>query len=331
MGLSMTLIGLLPGYATAGVLAPWLLRRLRFGQGVGVGGEWGGAALLATENAPHGRRAWFGMFPQLGPPIGFLMANCLVLVAAGASRASSPGHGVFRSCSAPRWWRSASTSASPSPRRPPSAPWSKRASARRSPVGPGFRDHRRPSIQGSLAIVVCYALFYVSTVFALGYGVDDAAHWAHRLPGDAVRGGAVHGGGDADFRRPRRPLRPAAGAARRLDRSPRRSGSPCRPCSTAERSACWRSCRSRWRRWASPSRRSARCCRSSFPPACATPARRAPTTCAVFRRLRCARTIAQLLLARGGIAWVGDYIVAAAAVSFASLLSVRVMRDAPQT
>src|ERR1700689_4956049 len=77
MGLSTTLIGILPGYAQAGVVAPWLLCLLRFGQGVGLGGEWGGAALLATENAPAGGRAWVGMFPQLGPPLGFLMANGL--------------------------------------------------------------------------------------------------------------------------------------------------------------------------------------------------------------------------------------------------------------
>src|ERR1700742_1517278 len=80
MGLSTTLIGVLPGYAQAGAAAPWLLCLLRFGQGVGLGGEWGGAALLATENAPQGRRAWFGMFPQLGPPLGFLLANGLFLL-----------------------------------------------------------------------------------------------------------------------------------------------------------------------------------------------------------------------------------------------------------
>ena len=79
MGLATTLIGALPGYATAGVLAPWLLAALRFLQGVGLGGEWGGAALIATENAPDGRRAWFGMFPQLGPPIGFFIATGLFL------------------------------------------------------------------------------------------------------------------------------------------------------------------------------------------------------------------------------------------------------------
>ena len=79
MGLATTLIGALPGYAAAGVLAPWLLAALRFLQGVGLGGEWGGAALIATENAPDGRRAWFGMFPQLGPPIGFFIATGLFL------------------------------------------------------------------------------------------------------------------------------------------------------------------------------------------------------------------------------------------------------------
>src|SRR5271156_1170265 len=80
MGLSTTLIGVLPGYAQAGVLAPWLLCLLRFWQGVGLGGAWGGAVLISSENAPQGRRAWFGLFPQLGPPIGFLIANGLFLI-----------------------------------------------------------------------------------------------------------------------------------------------------------------------------------------------------------------------------------------------------------
>jgi Sugar (and other) transporter. len=82
MGVSTTLIGVLPGYDSIGVWAPILLCLLRFGQGLGLGGEWGGAALLATENAPEGKRAWFGMFPQLGPSIGFLAANGLFLTLA---------------------------------------------------------------------------------------------------------------------------------------------------------------------------------------------------------------------------------------------------------
>ena len=75
MGLSTILIGLLPSYQSVGILAPILLVLCRFGQGFGLGGEWGGAVLLAVENAPKGQRAWFGMFPQLGAPLGLLMSG----------------------------------------------------------------------------------------------------------------------------------------------------------------------------------------------------------------------------------------------------------------
>src|SRR5271167_2840634 len=75
MGLSTVMIGLLPTYASIGVLAPTLLALCRFGQGLGLGGEWGGAVLLATENAPPGKLAWYGSFPQLGAPLGFLFSN----------------------------------------------------------------------------------------------------------------------------------------------------------------------------------------------------------------------------------------------------------------
>jgi metabolite-proton symporter len=80
MGISTVLIGLLPTYAVLGPAAPLLLALCRFGQGLGLGGEWGGAVLLATENAPPGRRAWFGMFPQLGAPIGFLFSGGIFLL-----------------------------------------------------------------------------------------------------------------------------------------------------------------------------------------------------------------------------------------------------------
>src|SRR5271169_1285301 len=75
MGISTVLIGLLPTYASIGVLAPGLLALCRFGQSLGLGGEWGGAVLLATENAPPGKLAWYGSFPQLGAPLGFLFSN----------------------------------------------------------------------------------------------------------------------------------------------------------------------------------------------------------------------------------------------------------------
>ncbi len=75
MGLSTVFIGLLPTYAQIGMLAPVLLSILRFGQGLGLGGEWGGAVLLATENAPPGKQSLYGMFPQLGAPIGFICSS----------------------------------------------------------------------------------------------------------------------------------------------------------------------------------------------------------------------------------------------------------------
>jgi len=80
MGVSTVIIGLLPTYAAIGVAAPLLLVLCRFGQGLGLGGEWGGAVLLATENAPPGKRAWYGMFPQLGAPIGFVCSAGIFLV-----------------------------------------------------------------------------------------------------------------------------------------------------------------------------------------------------------------------------------------------------------
>jgi metabolite-proton symporter len=75
MGVSTVAIGFLPTYASIGIVAPLLLMVCRFGQGLGLGGEWGGAVLLAIENAPPGKRAWYGMFPQLGAPIGLLLSG----------------------------------------------------------------------------------------------------------------------------------------------------------------------------------------------------------------------------------------------------------------
>ncbi len=173
MGLSTTLIGFLPGYATAGELAPWLLCLLRFGQGIGLGGEWGGAALLATENAPRSRRAWFGMFPQLGPPLGFLLANGLFL-----GLLLGLGEPVFVAWA----WRvpflvSAALVAIGLYLRvsmeetPAFVAALRRGAPARVPLAEVLSRHWVPLVQGSLSIVVCYALFYISTVFALGYAV----------------------------------------------------------------------------------------------------------------------------------------------------------------
>ncbi|MEI6556112.1 MAG: MFS transporter [Paludibacter sp.] len=75
MGISTVAIGFLPSYHSIGIAAPLLLMFFRFGQGLGLGGEWGGAVLLAIENAPPNKRAWYGMFPQLGAPIGLLLSG----------------------------------------------------------------------------------------------------------------------------------------------------------------------------------------------------------------------------------------------------------------
>lgn len=80
MGLSTVAIGFLPTYASIGLAAPILLALCRLGQGLGLGGEWGGAILLATENAPPGKRAWYGMFPQFGAPVGFICSGGLFLL-----------------------------------------------------------------------------------------------------------------------------------------------------------------------------------------------------------------------------------------------------------
>ncbi|MGO9741771.1 MAG: MFS transporter [Roseiarcus sp.] len=173
MGLSTTLIGVLPGYVSIGVAAPVLLSLLRFGQGLGLGGEWGGAALIATENAPAGKRAWFGMFPQLGPPIGFFLANALFL-----ALILTYGEPAFVA-----WgWRvpfliSAvlvviglylRVSISETPAFEAVLAAHKRVAA---PLGTVVTHHFVPLVQGTLTIVVCYALFYITTVFALSYGV----------------------------------------------------------------------------------------------------------------------------------------------------------------
>src|ERR1700733_10583658 len=80
MGISTVCIGLLPTYASIGVYAAGLLALCRLGQGLGLGGEWGGAVLLATENAPPGKHAWYGSFPQLGAPLGFLCSSGVFLL-----------------------------------------------------------------------------------------------------------------------------------------------------------------------------------------------------------------------------------------------------------
>lgn len=87
MGISTTLIGLLPTYAAVGSLAPLLLVILRFVQGLAVGGQWGGAALLALESAPDHRRGFYSSFVQIGVPLGLVLANAVFLIASAMTTA----------------------------------------------------------------------------------------------------------------------------------------------------------------------------------------------------------------------------------------------------
>ena len=173
MGLATFLIGCLPGYASIGVAAPALLAVLRFAQGFGLGGEWGGAVLLATEHAPRGRRGLYSSFPQMGPAAGFLVANALfillvsvlsqeqflawgwwvpflfsiVLVAVGlyvrVSIAETP---VFR--------RAMETRA-------------------RAPALDVIRTYPRALLLASGAISLAYVLFYTITTFSLSHGTGE--------------------------------------------------------------------------------------------------------------------------------------------------------------
>ncbi|QJP73837.1 MFS transporter [Burkholderia glumae] len=173
MGVSTTAIGFVPGYDAIGTVAPVLLCVLRFGQGIGLGGEWGGAALLATEHAPAGKRGWFGMFPQLGPSIGFLMSNGLFFaLAIGLSDEQFRSWGwrvpflVSAVLVAVGLYVRMKITETPAFRAA-----IERNERVRVPVLALISQHWAPTLLGALSMMVCYTLFYISTVFSLSYGV----------------------------------------------------------------------------------------------------------------------------------------------------------------
>jgi metabolite-proton symporter len=177
MGVSTTLIGVLPGYDLIGWAAPALLCLLRFSQGIGLGGEWGGAALLAAEYAPAGKRGWFGMFPQLGPPIGFLCATGSFLLLS-----QFLDDAQFRA-----WgWRIPFLASAALVivalyvrlKLAETPVFAKAVQSRqpvRLPLVELLAHHAASLLLGALAMVVCYALFYISTVFSLSYGTTTLA------------------------------------------------------------------------------------------------------------------------------------------------------------
>ncbi|WP_442681230.1 MFS transporter [Sphingomonas sp. ASY06-1R] len=178
MGISTTLVACLPTYLSAGWIAALMLCVLRFGQGFGLGGEWGGAALLAVENAPPGKRARYGMFPQLGAPAGFIAANGLFLILGAvltpqqfhdwgwrvpfALSALLVGVGLWirlKLVETPEF--AASLAEAP----PPAVP-----------LGELVTRHFGALATGTVGAIACFALYYVATAFALGYGTKTLGY-----------------------------------------------------------------------------------------------------------------------------------------------------------
>jgi len=172
MGLSTVAIGALPTYRTIGFAAPLLLAICRFGQGLGLGGEWGGAVLLAIENAPPGKRAWYGMFPQLGAPIGFFLSGSVFL---GLSRWLTNKQFFDFGWRLPflasavlvflgLYVRLTITE----------TPVFREALERREqvkvPMVVVFRDHAKSLVAGTMVCLATFVLFYLMTVFALSWG-----------------------------------------------------------------------------------------------------------------------------------------------------------------
>ncbi len=172
MGLSTVVIGLLPTYAQVGVAAPLLLALCRFGQGLGLGGEWGGAVLLATENAPPGKRAWYGMFPQLGAPIGFIGSSGIFLILSGVlsdAQFFAWGWRIPFLASAVLvlvglWVR---LSISETPVFQKALDHETRV---RLPMASVIRDHGRALVLGTVIALATFVLFYLMTVFTLTWG-----------------------------------------------------------------------------------------------------------------------------------------------------------------
>ncbi len=172
MGFSTIGIGLLPTYATIGVAAPLLLALCRFGQGLGLGGEWGGAVLLAIENAPPGRRAWYGMFPQLGAPVGFILSGGTFLVLSRwLTNAQFFAFGwrlPFLASAAlvlvGLYVRLTITET------PVFQDALNRKARVRVPMLVVFREYPRALAMGTMASLATFVLFYLMTVFALSWG-----------------------------------------------------------------------------------------------------------------------------------------------------------------
>src|SRR5437867_10050008 len=172
MGISTVSIGALPTYGTIGIAAPLLLALCRFGQGLGLGGEWGGAVLLAVENAPPEKRAWYGMFPQLGAPIGFFFSGSVFLLL--SERLTNDQFFAYG-------WRIPFLASAALvlvglyvrltiTETPVFREALKRETRVKVPMLEVFRHYPRTLVMGILASLATFVLFYLMTVFALSWG-----------------------------------------------------------------------------------------------------------------------------------------------------------------
>lgn len=178
MGISTVAIGFLPAYSSIGITAPILLMCCRFGQGLGLGGEWGGAVLLAIENAPPGKRAWYGMFPQLGAPIGLLFSGGTFLLLsdtltneeffdygwripfiASAALVVVGFYIRLKITETPSFLNTIETKKQV-----------------KIPLIILLKSYRRELVFGTLAAVTTFVLFYLMTVFALSWATTDLGY-----------------------------------------------------------------------------------------------------------------------------------------------------------
>ncbi len=179
MGPSTVAIGLLPTYHSIGIAAPILLAVFRFGQGLGLGGEWGGAVLLATENAPPGRKAWYGMFPQLGAPLGFLISSGTFFIL-GKTLSDQQffdyGWRIPFIASAVLVWVGLYVRLNIS-ETPDFVKVLEKNERVKVPVADVFIRHTRAIVLGTAAAITTFLLFYLMTVFTLSWGVS-ALHYS---------------------------------------------------------------------------------------------------------------------------------------------------------
>lgn len=182
MGISTVLIGCLPGYASIGMTSVILLCFLRFMQGIGLGGEWSGAASVATENAPAEKRARFGAFPQLGSPIGFFLCNGLFLVLSATlstDQMMSWGWRVPFLVSAVLvfvgFWVRERLQETPLFRVAKETD-----NVAKAPLAVLFKNYWREIIQATFIVAVTYSIFYTCATWSLTYAVNTLG-FSHEL------------------------------------------------------------------------------------------------------------------------------------------------------